>query len=149
MGLVITPDSAYGRELWKWEHHTGESVTVGNHTVSGMRANGYQPYPAMLYKVTEKNPWKWEERIAADEVEARNLQSRGFVAGGLQAACDAYEQDRQEVAVQAAARAYTDRNMSDKAKAEVEAAEQEHSGHMAEMPETPIKRSPGRPRKVQ
>lgn len=137
MGLVITPDSTYGREAWKWEHTTGESIRHGAETIRGMRANGFQPYPAMFYLVTQKNPWVYESVIAADEAEARNLQSRGFVGGGLQAACDAYDAQQQDLAVAAAERAYSDRNMSDKAKAEVAAAEEAHAGHMGAMPERP------------
>lgn len=149
MGLIITPDSAYGREQWRWEHSQAESITVGNHTVRGERAVGYQPYPAMFYLVTQKNPWAYEQAIAHDEHEARNLQSRGFVAGGVQAACAAFDAEQQEHAVLAAARNWEDRNLSEKARAEVDAAEQASARHLPAIPETPIKRSPGRPRKVE
>lgn len=48
----------------------------------------------------------------------------------------------------AAQRAYADRNMSEKAKAEVEKVEAAQEwGHVAEVKEQPIKRRPGRPKK--
>lgn len=50
---------------------------------------------------------------------------------------------------EAAERAYRDRNMSEKAQAEVAQAEAAHFPHLASVPEAPIKRRPRRPRKAQ
>ena len=147
MGLIIAPDSAYGRELWKWDHPQGTSIGEGVHRVEGMRPRGFQAFPEMVYLVTQKNPWAYESAIAHDEQELRNLQSRGFVSGGLQDACDAYDDAQQALATAAAERNYRDRSMSDKAKAEIAAAESASATHLGEIPETPIRRGPGRPRK--
>ena len=53
-----------------------------------------------------------------------------------------------DIAKAAAHRAYEDRNMSEKAKTEIQAAEDGTSEQVAEVVATPIKRR-GRPRKVQ
>lgn len=149
MGLIISPDSPYGRELWKWDHPKGMFIGEGAQRVEGQRARGYEPYPAMLYKVTKRlnaDQWQYEEETVHDQHEQRNLESRGFVAGGLAAACAAYEASQQELAVLAAARNYEDRNLSAKAKAERDAAEQASSSHLGAIPETPIKRRGRKPK---
>jgi hypothetical protein len=112
-----------------------------------MRPNSYRPYPAMMYRATQKNPWVFEHEKVADENEQRNLESRGFVAGGKQAAADAFDAAQQNLAVMAAVRNYEDRNVSDKARAEINAAEQSSARHLGEIPATPIRRRRGRPTK--
>lgn len=102
----------------------------------------------MMYKALQKNPWKFESERAADEVAQRNLESRGFVAGGQGAAASAFDDIQQNNALLAAARNYEDRNMSEGAKAQSNAAEQASSTHLPVIPETPIKRR-GRKAKVQ
>lgn len=84
---------------------------------------------------------------AADETEARNLQSRGYVQGraAAEAACVEAEQ---RLAYTAAERNAQDRHMGEKAKAEADAYESRVSGHVAEIPETPLKPKRGRPAKT-
>jgi len=139
MALLTVPESPEGMEMWKWEHHQGESHPL-NPSVKGMRPTHFQPYPAMMYKAVQKNPWRFEHEIVADEHEQRNLESRGFVAGGTGAAAEAYDAAQQNLAVMAAVRAAEDRTMSEKAQAEVNAAEQASSRHLGEIPEKPIQR---------
>lgn len=99
-----------------------------------MRPDGYEPYPAMLYKVTGKNPWRYESQIVHDEQEQRNMESRGFVAGGVSAACEEFERtQRVEPAIAAAERNAQDRHMSEKARAERDLVEQSHSRHIPEI----------------
>lgn len=104
-----------------------------------MRPEHYEPYPAMMYKATQKNPWKFEQHTVADETEQRNLESRGFVAGGKGKAAEAFDAEQQNLALLAAARNYEDRGMSEGAKAESNRVEQASSTHVAEIPNTPIK----------
>lgn len=146
MSMIIAPDTAYGKELWKWEHHEGEAHPADS-SIRGMRPSSFRTHPAMMYKATNKNPWVFESEIAADETQQRNLESRGFVAGGKQAAADAYDAHMQALATAAAHRNYEDRNISEKARAEVNAAEEASSTHLGEIPSTPIKKR-GRPVKV-
>lgn len=104
-----------------------------------MRPVHFQPYPAMLYKAIQKNPWRFESYTAIDENDQRNMESRGFVAGGQGAAAEAFDANQADVAKIAAARNYEDRNMSAGAKSERDAAEQASSVHLGEIPATPIK----------
>lgn len=134
MSMLIAPETPFGKEMWKWENEEGRSHP-NDSSIRGMRPNGFRPYPAMLYKMTQKNPWKWESHKAESEVEQRNMESRGFVAGGLQAAADAFDAQQLEMAKLAAARNYEDRNMGEKAKAESNAVEQASSTHVAAIPE--------------
>lgn len=135
MGVVLSPESNYSKEMAKWE---------STHTQYGPpgRTYTFQPYPSRLYKAVRQldGSRTFEAATAHDEHEQRNLESRGFVVGGQQAALDALAEQEQEVAVLAANRAYHDRKMSEKAQAEV--AEVEASAgarHLAEIPEAPRK----------
>ena len=137
---LVSSDTNYGKEMWRWEHDESRSHPK-DPTVRGMGAASFKPFPAMVYKITAINPVTYETFQVRDEAEQRNLQSRGFVAGGLQAAYDAYQADQQALAVAAAHRNYEDRNLSPNAKAESLAHEEQASGHVGEIPRTPAKRA--------
>lgn len=139
MSVFIDPGTPYGKELWRWEHHQGEAHPQ-DASIKGMRPATFQAYPAMMYKALQKNPWKFEEHTVADENEQRNLESRGFVAGGKGKAAEAFDAAQQGLAVAAAERNFSDRNMSDKAKAERDAAEQASSTHLGEIPRKPVRK---------
>lgn len=139
MSMVVTPDTPYGKELWKWDHLESETHPSDS-SIRGMRPATFKSHPAMMYRMTQKNPWKWDSEIAADENAQRNLESRGFVAGGLAAAAEAFDVHEKAMAVAAAERNYADRHISEKARAEVNAAEQASSQHLGEIPAQPIKR---------
>lgn len=146
MGVLIAPETPYGKEMWKWEHHEGEAHP-NDSSIRGKRPSHYKPYPAMLYRATQKNPWKFDEKLVADETAERLAIGQGFVSGGPQAAADAFDERQQELAMAAAHRNYEDRNISEKARAEVDAVEQSSSQHLGEIPRTPVKRR-GRPAKT-
>lgn len=137
MGVIVPIDSPYGKELWKWEHRQDETHPQ-DVTVRGMRPSSPQMYPAMMYKATGKNPWTFEKEIVSSEAEQRNLESRGFVAGGPGKAAEAFDALVQNAAVAAAHRNYEDRNIGERARAEVNAAEQASSRHLGEIPATPV-----------
>lgn len=139
MSLLISADSMYGKEMWRWEHRQDETHPT-DPSVKGMRPIGFQHFPAMLYRCTQANPPKFEEHIVGNEDEQRNMESRGFVAGGQDVALEAFQAAQQQVAVAAAERNYRDRNMSEKALAESNVAEEASSRHLGEIPRTPIKR---------
>jgi hypothetical protein len=145
MSMVVTPDTPYGKELWKWDHLESETHPT-DPTVRGMRPASFRSYPAMMYKATQKNPWLFDSEIAQDENQQRNLESRGFIAGGRGAAADAFEASMKNLAVAAAERNAQDRHMSENALAESNAAEQASSKHLGEIPRKPIKK---RGRKVE
>jgi hypothetical protein len=142
-----------------WWHRSQPSVSYANGEVemgySGMvtwSASKWwvSDYPAMFYKMKrrDKNGDFIVEHYleAADEAEARNLESLGYRQGQV-AAIEYVKSLEHDVEVAAAERAYRDRNMSDKAKAEAAAADAATMQHVAEVPVTPIKKR-GRPRKV-
>lgn len=139
MSLVITPDTPYGKELWKWDHREDETCPT-DPTIRGMRPSTKRDYPALMYRVTGKNPWTYDQARAVDEAAQRNLESRGFVAGGKAAANEAYDRLVQDAALAAAHRNYEDRNMSPAALAHSSAVEQASSRHLGEIPATPIRR---------
>lgn len=149
MSMIVSPDSGYAKEMWKYEHYEDESrgsdKTPNDPKVFGLRPRGYKPYPAMMYRAVSKNPWKFESETVNSLDEQRNLESRGFVAGGQGAAAAEYDNASQKLAVEAAERNYRDRNMSENALAESSAAEQESSRHLGEIPETPIRRRGRKP----
>lgn len=148
MSLLIAPDTPYGKELWKWDHLVTETHPTDK-SIRGM--SNPSPYPMMLYKATQKNPWKFESETVADEREQRNLESRGFVAGGPQKAADAYDGDMLALATAAAHRNYEDRNMSERAREHSNTVEQASSRHLGEIPSERIpvhrrKRGPNKPK---
>ncbi len=84
---------------------------------------------------------------AASEVDARNLQSRGYHLG-REAAEQAVVGYEQAMAVAAAERAFQEQRMTDKARAEAQIADDATAQHLAEVPETPIRKR-GRPAKTE
>lgn len=131
--------------MWRWDHTQGETNPFDS-SVKGERPTHHQDYPAMMYRATQKNPWQFDKETAKTEAERSNLESLGFAYGGPQAAADAFDKQQQEFAVLAAARNAEDRGMSDRAKAESNAAEQASSTHLPAIAPTPIRR--GRPKRV-
>lgn len=141
MAVVHAPDSEFSKEMARWEAHHTQYGPPG-------RPYTYQPFPTRMYKAGRTAQGQsaiLDAATAHDEHEQRNLESRGFVVGGQQAALDALAAQEQEIAILAANRNYTDRRMSDKAQAESQAVELAAGArHLAEIPETPIKRRRGR-----
>lgn len=80
---------------------------------------------------------------AQDEADARNLLSRGYVQGRAAAEAAVVEQEQRD-AVAAAERNFSDRRMSDAAKAEADEADRATAKHLPAVPVTPIRKR-GRP----
>lgn len=140
MGVQHSQDSAYSKEARRWE---------STHTELGPPLKPpyvYQRFPAMLYKGVRTNGVLTFESIqVGDETEERNMQSRGFVAGGKGEALKALDAAELEVAKAAANRVYNERGMSEQAKTEAAAVDDSTDSHVPEIFETPIRRGPGRP----
>lgn len=137
MGVLHGPETDFAKEARKWEAYPTSYGPPGRPYV-------YRPYPAMMYRVTERNPLAFESHEAADEQAQRNMESRGW-AVGQEAAVARYDADQKNLAVLAANRAYQEQRMSPEARAEAEAYEASVDGHVAEIPETPRR---GRPPKA-
>ena len=138
-GVFHNPAGAYAREMAKFEMGWSPYGPPGR----PREQQGAQPYPCRMYKVKRAATGGGVEVVhsadAASEAERRNFESRGY-HNGLAAAAAALEASEQEAAVLAAERNAEVHRMSDKARAEVERAEDAHDGHLPSVPETPIQR---------
>jgi hypothetical protein len=148
MSVLIPQDSAYGKEMWKWENFEGTSHP-SDPTIKGMKARDHREYPKMMYRVTKGGDLPEFDQVVVHSASDQDLQSRSGFVDTQTDALHRYERDQKELAMLAANRAYQDRNMSDAAKAEIRAFEETSSRHVAEIPETPVKRRPGRPRRTE
>jgi len=149
MSLIITPESAYGQELAKWNVK-----------------RPFAPFPRMLYmarkrpdgvmSIGESDDTLFGNRPGAAEaftgtcqitVQTESEMNKYMELGWRPTPAEAierYQAKEKYISDAAAHRAYEDRNMSDAAKAEAAAVEAEHAEHVAEVPEV---RRRGRPRK--
>lgn len=143
MGVVLPPETAYAKEMSKWEAYPSQYGP-------GKRPYTFQEFPKRLYLAGRPTTNKIEiidAQTARDEQEERNLLSRGFCVG-QDAAIKAIEKQQTEHGIAAAERNFDIKygRISDKAAAEVRTAESEVSGHLPEVPRTPIRKR-GRPAK--
>jgi hypothetical protein len=142
MAVLHSPESDYAKEMRK---HEAQHTPFG----PGERPYVYQPFPTRMYKAgrSDAGPVVIVDALdAANDTEQRNLESRGYVAGGQGAAMDAFHAGDAEIAKLAANRAHQERTMSPAAQREAAAADDATMDHLPVIPETPIKRR-GRPAK--
>lgn len=136
MPVVHTPESEYAKEMKRWEAHHTQYGAPG-------RPYAYQAYPTRMYKATRQPDGSrtFEGHTANDEHERRNLESRGFVVGGQQAALDALAADEKVHAELAAEMNWEQKHgrVSEKASAEIEQARSDYgeARHMPVVPEAP------------
>lgn len=132
MSILHSPESAFAKERRKWEAHPSE---LG----PGERPWVFREYPMMLYRaLSPSTTAPMESQIADDELQADALRGRGFRPTPLEA-IDAHEAQALEFAKLAAEREHEIKyKLSEKAAAEVRAAEADYSGHMPSVPVTPI-----------
>ena len=155
-GRLISTESEEGKEYLKWERKPNYNPDAPENR-----------YPRMLYmaqrrpdgvvSVGEPDDHAFSNVTGAGEQFNRRCQlivrgeqeetaalERGWRRSATEA-LERFESKEKHIADAAAHRSYEDRNMGEKAKAEVAAAEAETVEHVAEVPE---KRRVGRPRKV-
>lgn len=159
MGVLISPESELGKELAKWEQRNYNPHDPKNR------------YPMMLYKAKKRpdgvlstgegpsmdatfggpgaaeNWSKQCQRIVENENEHAAAREDGW-RDNREEAVEYVKYLDKLVADAAAHRAFEDRNMSERAKAEAQAAEDATSEHLAEVLEQPRRRL-GRPPKQQ
>lgn len=133
MPMVLPPETEYAKEMRKWEAF---------HTQFGPPGKPYvkHDYPTRMYKCERQSDGKrtFEGVTANDEHEQRNLESRGFVRGGQQAALDALEKIELTHAELHAEMNFEARRMSENAQIEYHAAEATAGArHIATVPEKP------------
>ena len=139
-GIIHNPAGAFAREMAKWEMGYSPYGPPGR----PREVVGFQEYPAMYYKV-KRSATNGDIHVehyvaAADEVEARNLMSRGYHLGREAAETALRESEELTVPIAAAERAYQEQHMSEKARAEADRVETAAGKHLGEIPETPILR---------
>lgn len=146
MPVVHAPETEYAKEMRKWE---------SQYTQYGPPGRPYPqplPYPTRMYKAERQKDGSrlFHGETAHDEHEQRNLESRGFVVGGQQAALDALEKIEFGHAELAANLNYQARRATagnPHVAEEIAAAQDAHGAkHLPMVPETPIKKR-GRPKK--
>jgi hypothetical protein len=130
--ILHSPESSYAKERRKWEAHPSE---IG----PGERPWVFREYPMMMYRaLSPSTTAPMEQAIAADEQEGASFHGRGFRPTPL-AAIEAHEAQALEFATLAAEREHEIKyKLSEKAGAEVRAAEADYSGHMPSVPMTPL-----------
>jgi len=142
MPMIVTPESALGQELAKWN-----------------KPYVFQPYPKMLYRAERRpdgvvsvvehndslfggNPGAAEQFskrcqfIVKNEREEAEYLERGWRSTQAEALA-LFEAREMSRARSAAHRAYEDRNLSEAARAEMKEAEDATPEHVAEVPEKP------------
>lgn len=128
--ILHSPESAYAQERRKWE-------ALPSNLGPGERPWVHRDYPWMMYRASSPTTLEIPQ-IAADEQERAALTRRGYF-DNPDAAIQGYEAQQLEFAKLAAEREHEIRyKLSDKAVAEVRAAEAEHLGHLPTIPETPL-----------
>lgn len=150
MAVQHPPESNYAKEMWRWDHTVGES-NPHDPSIRGLRPVSPAEFPKMLYQAarTDKGPIVIaSRRVAGDAHEQRNLESRGFHVR-QEDALAAFHADDLELSKLAANRAYQERTMSEAAQREAAAVDAETDAHVPVIPETPVRRGPGRPRKTE
>ncbi len=144
MGVVFTQESAYAKEMRKWESYPTEFG-------KGEKPFRMQEFPKALYKLIHVSGKGLEIESSVtvmDADEERKQRAKGFAM--LPEAQERAERQQTEFAKLAAEREYeiAHGRISEKATKEVRQAEAEHGAmHLPAVPETPIKKR-GRPAKV-
>jgi len=141
--IEIPQSTKYAEEMRKWEAHHSRFGAPGRPFV-------FRDYPKKLYKC-ERVEGKGIQIVGSYDVEndeqERNLNSRGFFE--LQKAHDLVEKEQTEHGILAAEREWQIQHgrLSEKAVAEVRAAEDAHGArHLPDVPETPIRRRGRKPK---
>ncbi len=149
MGIQRSQEDAWTREMAKWEQRpvlvNGTYIEPIPYEQGGKGGMPFQPYPKMLYRAesADGGPRICDTTIVQDEGQERVALGQGW-SDGQEAALAAVTAQQLELAKLAANRAYQDRWMSEKARAEAAAVDEQTMQHLPAIPETPIKTRRGR-----
>ncbi len=124
--LVIGPNTAYAKELCKWEAHWTQYGAP-------QRPYEYRDYPHRMYKPTRSattSEVTFEGQTAENEHDRERLERVGFVFGGQGEAMKVLEAREFEIAELAANRALNDRRLSANAQAEAAAVDDTTIRHL-------------------
>lgn len=138
MGIVATPETSESKERVKWE---------AEHSMYGppQRRYVYRDYPLMMHKAGRPENGMGKDCITETVVVESETQEaakwhEGFRRHPVEA-LETYTGQSLEIAKLAANLDWqTKHGLSDKAVAEVHAAQAAHAGHLPSVPVTPIKK---------
>ena len=148
MAIVITPESEYGKELARWqrkpnynpdapENQFPRMMYMANRRPDGViSVNETTDAPFANLMDAHQNFNRRCQRIVKSEAEMIVALEQGWRKSQKEA-LERFESKESLKADAAAHRAYEDRSMGDKAKAEAARAEAETSEHVAEVAEAP------------
>jgi hypothetical protein len=164
MGIRRGAESAYIQERRKWEQRPvmvdanwvppqvvdgkpragfmdGTWVEPLSRDEGGVGPYEFHEFPKMLYRATRQTggPQIDQQIIVKDEADERMQRGQGYHARQEDALAAVAAQDL-EFAKLAAERNYELLRMSDKARTEVQAFEEQHATHQPTIPETPKRR---------
>lgn len=173
MGVVISPESELGKELWKWDHAVNESHP-SDPTIRGLRPTTFQAFPKMVYKATKREDGrieccppepqineflslneyhrafaKWEavirgsQRLVHSEDEHRRAKNDGW-CGSPREAIDHQKALDEAVSTAAAEAHFAATRMSEKAQREFRAVDQATSEHIADVTPASLKAAKGK-----
>jgi microcystin degradation protein MlrC len=159
MPVIRTGETEADKELARWD---------APKRLGGERADGYEPFPKMLYKAVQRKDgvvvctdvdpstgamYGGTTQIVQDEAQLARALKAGWREGPL-AALEQFERERQGVAQAAAEEAYRVLHMGAKARAEFQAVEaSEQIEHVVDvpapkLPATRVRKKRGRPAKA-
>ena len=148
--VILPPGSDEWVERSKWQRSYGLDGTRPIPVSEGGRGDyAYEPFPKAVYKAGRINgrPAIVEKRLVGDRDEMDRARDEGF-QDGQHAAMQAFEAQELEFAKLSANQNFHAQRMSEKAQAELETFNAGRATHQPNMPEQPIKRRPGRPKKA-
>lgn len=148
--IILPPGSDEWVERSKWQRHIGLDGTRPIPVSQGGRGEFvYEEFPKMLYKAGRVNgrPTIIGNLLVADRDDERKALDEGFRVG-QDKALEALEAQDLEFAKLSANQNFHAQRMSEKAQAELETFNAGRATHQPVMPEQPIKRRPGRPKKT-
>lgn len=136
--IIHSPESEYAKERVKFEAQNSSMGIAGRPYV-------YREYPTMMYLAgipagAVGAPRIIDSVIAEDEEDANRLASRGWGKKPSEALELYASQKLEEAKLAAELEHEVVHKLTDRAVAEVRAAQAEHDGHMPSVPETPIRR---------
>ena len=148
--IILPPGSDEWVERSKWQRHFGLDGTRPIPVSEGGRGEFvYEEFPKMIYKGGRigGRPAIVETRTVHDRDDEQRALDEGFRVSQVEALAYLDAQEL-EFAKLSANQNYHAQRMSEKAQAELETFNQGRALHQPVMPEQPIKRRPGRPKKA-
>ncbi len=138
---IVTPNSPEGIERAKWDRPRSQG---------GMRPDSFEAYPKAMYRAGRPDQAN-VKIVASQTVRSEGEEDVAYGQGWRptqEAAIALVHQTHTEHGKLAAERAFHEFRMSEQAQREAAAFEGETVQHVPVIPETPIRKRPGRPAKA-